>query len=222
MLLAALPALLALVTSGPAARAPQGSLNRRALLGGAAAAAVGCLGEPRIANADVGEFAKIGGMAERPASLGSKGISAYEKLKLDQALTALDEVRATATDSIKPTLDDYAALPSIIKNNQLSELREAALTEAAERLVRLAGSDAALGELAAAGGKKLKVLAAAAAKGDPSGAAVAATGALDVVTDFAYGYLAAEKPLATYKEAPPLVPAKGVGSVELPVSGKRI
>ena len=87
MLLGLLALVPSLLVSPPAGGGDQ--LSRRVLLRGAAASV---LTVSAAANAEDfgGEFAKQGlGFQERPSSLGSAGISAYQQLKLQTALPLL-------------------------------------------------------------------------------------------------------------------------------------
>ena len=103
MLLGLLALVPSLLVSPPAGGGDQ--LSRRVLLRGAAASV---LTVSAAANAEDfgGEFAKQGlGFQERPSSLGSAGISAYQQLKLQTALDDLAAPAADAPSSLKPTLE---------------------------------------------------------------------------------------------------------------------
>lgn len=75
--LALVPSLV-LPPTGDAPIDRSASVSRRVLLRSAAASV---LTVGAAARAEEGDFAKQGGMQDRPASLGSAGISAYQKLK---------------------------------------------------------------------------------------------------------------------------------------------
>ena len=73
---------------------PAPTCTRRVVLRSAAAVSAVGVAAP-AALADAGEFAKQG-LSSRDASLGSNGISAYESMKLDNALSELAEPVASA------------------------------------------------------------------------------------------------------------------------------
>ena len=143
-----------------------------------------------------GTSASLGGFSDRPSNLGSVGISAYQKMKLDQALGDLAEPTAAADATLKPTLEAYAKLIRAVEAERLSEVTEAAFNSAGSALADLSATSPSLSGMVDSIGKKGQLVSAAAKKGDISAAAKAALSLGDEVTDFAYAFAAADRPVA--------------------------
>eukprot|EP00964_Phaeocystis_antarctica_P056520 scaffold33334_cov86-Phaeocystis_antarctica.AAC.1 len=189
MSLAILHIPLALLVGGGRAPSPstQPSLriNRRALVQGAGLAA---MVPGQVWAADV--------------SMGSKGISAYEKLQLDKAIGELNEAIEAAKDSqLKPSFDSYIAVAKVVSDSSetktLSVSASAVTAAGAElkRVVATSGQDGYVAE-AASIDKKGQALLAACKKSDPGPAAVVTTKLVGELTDLAYEWTATQKPLA--------------------------
>ena len=123
------------------------TICRKAVLQGTAAAAVSLLSVPRC-RADepfTGSYAKQG-LTANPNNLGSKGISAYEKLKVDAAIKDLSEAIAAVNDAkLTPTLDYFAALLPLVKEEKLDTIEETSIQLAANNLVASSSSKFRLG-----------------------------------------------------------------------------
>jgi len=135
------------------------------------------------------------GFSSRPVDLGSNGISAYQKMKLDQALGDLAEPMGSADATLKPTLEAYAKLIRAVESEQLAEVTESALSSAGAALADLSAGSSLSGA-AESIGKTGQQVAAAVAKKDISTAAKAALSLGDEVTDFAYAWASADRPVA--------------------------
>ena len=144
------------------------------------------------------------------ASLGSSGISAYEKLKLDTANSELAEaIIASASSQLKPSLDAYAAALVSIANSETKDVAPK-LDAASLRLSESAASESKFADQVAAIEKQSRSTAAACDGKDIGAAALAATKLADGLTDLAYGWTAAVRPLQEITIGQPdLKPAGG-------------
>jgi hypothetical protein len=146
-------------------------------------------------------------------SLGSKGISAYEKLKLDTANKELAEaISASPSSALKPSLDTYAAALSLIANSEATK-DTASKLDAASSLLKESttesGTEALLAQ-AESIEKRTRSTVAACGKDDVGEAAVAAAELADELTDLAYSWSAAIRPLQEVTSGQPeLKPAGG-------------
>ena len=149
------------------------SQSRRAVLHGAAATAVGCLVPTQAVNAEEGALAKQGAMGGRSVSLGSKGISAYEQLKLDKALDELKEANDIAGPNIKPTIELLltSTLPKVREEN-FGAIDTEKISVATNSLLALADADTSLQPQAESMVKLGTKLIAAVAKRDEGAAAL--------------------------------------------------
>ena len=211
VLTAALPALLV-----PQAKPP---IGRQALLRGAAAAAFCVPALP--AQADEGEFAKQAAPGGRMFALGSAGISSYQKLQLENALSEFAEPTASVPADVKPTLEEFAATLPKVATLEINKDDVVRISKASSALVTLSTGEA-LQTLAATIEKRSSALEAAVKKQDSKASAAAAIVMAEALTDYAYTSAAAEKPLAALREAPLAYDPAKAGSVNLPVSGKTI
>ena len=181
----------------PAAQQEQLSCTRRGLLLHGAAASFAL---PRAAvAADV--------------SLGSSGISSYEKLKLDTAIDELAAAMAASESSaLKPSLEAYAEALKLIANSKASKETASQLDAASSLLTETATSGTSKESLLAqaASVEKKSRSTAASCGGDVGAAAVAGTKLADELTDLAYSWAAAVRPLQEVTIGQPaLKPAGG-------------
>ena len=151
-------------------------------------------------------------------SLGSSGISSYEKLQLTRAIDELVE----ATNAAKATplngkLDAYIEATRLVSAESLDKISTPALEAAIVELKQLAaatGRDVYEAE-AASIDKRGRALIAACAMRNAGPAAVAATKLAAEVTDLAYEFAATEKPLQAIQDgAPSTKPKSGYVSDE--------
>ena len=121
--------------------------SRRALVNGAAAATLGSIVNPaRQALATEGDLAQQRAvLGSQAASLGSAGISAYEKLKLEKALAELTEPFDAAGSNIKPTIELLltSTLPKV-RDSKLDLIDTDKISVATESLLGLATDDSSL------------------------------------------------------------------------------
>ena len=134
-------------------------------------------------------------------SIGSAGISAYEKLQLDNAISELSEAieLAKSKDSqLKPSLDSYLEVAKVVAASQTAKVSAPAVTAAGAELKRVVETSGREGYVAEAASidKRGEALVAASKKADPGPAAVVATKLVVELTDLAYEWSATEKPLA--------------------------
>ena len=209
---AALPALLV-------PQPPTPPIGRQALLRGAAAAAFCVPALPALA--DEGEFAKQGMVGGRMFAVGSPGISAYQKLQLENALTEFAQPTASVPANVKPTLEEFAATLPRVATLEINKDDVVRIGKASSALVTLSTGEA-LQTLAASIEKRSSALEAAVKKQDSKASAAAAIVMAEALTDYAYTSAAAEKPLAALREAPLAYDPEKAGSISLPVSGKTI
>lgn len=148
------------------------------------------------------------GFTERPNNLGSAGISAYQKMKINQALEDLAVPIAVAGASVKPTLEAYARLLSAIGAERLDLATEKAVRSVGVELASVSAGSEALSGMADSIGKKALAVSAAAGKKDASAAATAALKLSDEVTDFAYAFNGAAGDR-------PVVPKTAIGAPDL-------
>ena len=195
--------------------------SRRALVHGAAAAAT--LGAIAPALATEGDLAQQKlQLGSQSSSLGSAGISAYEQLKLDKALTELAEPFELAGSNIKPTIELLltSTLPKV-RDSKLDLIDTNKISVATESLLGLATDDASLETQAASMVKLGSKLITAVQRKDEGAAALAATALAEELTDFAYEYGGKERPLPPLRAGQPVVYTPGARK-ELPVSGKTL
>ena len=184
---------LALLVGGwrapsPSTQHPLRSINRRSLIQGAGLAMV----PGQVWAADV--------------SMGSKGISAYEKLQLDKAIGELNEAIELAKDSqLKPSFDSYIAVAKSISDSQIDKVSASTVTAAGAELKRVVATSGQEGYVAEAASidKKGQALLAACKKSDPGPAAVVTTKLVGELTDLAYEWTATQKPLAEITSGAP-------------------
>ena len=199
--------------------------SRRAALHGAAAAAVASLAQ--TAHAEEGDLAKQGAMGGRVGTLGSKGISAYEQLKLDKALGELKEASEVAGPNIKPTIELLltSTLPKV-RDENFAAIDTEKISIATNSLLGLAdaggaNSDSSLQAQAESMVKLGAKLIAAVNKRDEGAAAMASVSLANELTDFAYEYGGKDRPLPEMRVGFPAPYTPGLRR-ELPVSGKTI
>ena len=145
-------------------------------------------------------------------SLGSSGISAYEKMKLDTANQELAEaIGASQSSALKPSLEAYATALKKIANSEATKDTASQLDAASALLQESANSGTeALREQASSVEKRSRSTVAACGKSDVGPAAVAATKLADELTDLAYSWAAAVRPLQDVSIGQPdLKPADG-------------
>ena len=139
-------------------------------------------------------------------SMGSKGISAYEKLQLDKAIGELNEAIELAKDSqLKPSFDSYIAVAKSISDSQIDKVSASTVTAAGaelKRVVATSGQESYVAE-AASIDKRGQALLAACKKSDPGPAAVVTTKLVGELTDLAYEWTATQKPLAEITSGAP-------------------
>jgi len=212
-------ALLSCTVCGLLVPPPTLTLGRRAIV---RAAGVTVLGATAPALADEGEFAKQGGFQDRSVALGSgKGVPAYSQMKLSNALQELSEPLQSAPDSLKSTLEVFSATLPLTGSSRLSEIDTARLRSAASTLATLSTTEALQRASTAIGSRNLALLSAV-QKGDATAATSAAVTLAEDLTDFAYAFNLAERPLKEIQKGAPEVYIKGKAVVELPVSGKSL
>ena len=139
-------------------------------------------------------------------SMGSKGISAYEKLQLDKAVSELNEAIELAKDSqLKPSFDSYIAVARAVSDSQTSKVSASTVTAAGAELKRIVATSGQAGYVAESESidKRGQALLAACKKSDPGPAAVVTTKLLGELTDLAYEWTATEKPLAEITSGAP-------------------
>lgn len=147
-------------------------------------------------------------------TLGSAGISSYEKLKLDTATSELAEaIVASKSSVLKPSLDAYAEALKLISESSATK-DTAAKLDAASALLQQSATGGTEKESLLARAAEIEKLsrstAAACGKPDVGPAAVAASKLADELTDFAYGWTAAVRPLQEVTIGQPdLKPAGG-------------
>ena len=162
----------------------------------------------------VASFALPAAAVAADVTLGSSGISSYEKLKLDTANNDLAEaVTASTTSALKQGLEAYAAALKLIANSEATKDTAKKLDAAGELLQKSATSGTAdeglLGQ-AAAIEKQTRATVAACEKKDIGPAAVSAAKLADGLTDLAYTWTAQVRPLAEVTiEQPDLKPKGG-------------
>ena len=182
-------------------------INRRALVQGAGLALV----PGKVWAADV--------------SMGSKGISAYEKMQLDKAIGELNESIELAKDSqLKPSFDSYIAVAKAVSDSQTNKVAASAVTAAGAELKRVVATSGKEGYVAEAESidKRGQALLAACKKSDPGPAAVVMTKLVGELTDLAYEWSATEKPLAEIVSgAPSLKPSYTVPDEDISRTMKR-
>ena len=210
--------LISCVVAAARALAPPHVVSRRALLRGAAASVVGIGAYPALA--EEGEFARQG-LTARPADLGSPGVSSYQAMKLDEAITELLAPTQAASGALKPSLEVFLNYLPFVKAGRVGEINSASLSAAADALTTLGStSSESLQNQAASISKRTAALITQIKKADSKLAAEAALTLSSEVTDFAYEFSSSEKPLEALREAPSLyTPGK---RIELPVSGKSL
>jgi hypothetical protein len=143
----------------------------------------------------------------RVQGLGSEGLSAWTGLKLDEASANLAEPATQADAKIKPALDVYAKTLLLVRKSDVDSYDESGMSAAAGKLAGLAEGTPALEALAASISKRGLALGAECANNNVGAAAMVMLTLADEVIDFAWGYAAAERPLAPLREgAPPLKP----------------
>jgi len=171
--------------------------SRKVVLQHTAAAAFSLLSVPRC-HADEpfsGSYAKQG-ITSNSIALGSKGISAYEKLKVDGAIKDLAEAVAAANDAkLTPTLNYFAALLPLVKEEKLDRIEEKSIQLAVDNLVALASGNESFEGQAASIGKRSATLLGACKKGDEGGAALAVVKLATELADFAFGWASSDRPL---------------------------
>ena len=131
-------------------------------------------------------------------SLGSTGISSYEKLKLDTANTELAEAIVNSKDSVlKPGLDAYADALKSIAETQSATKDTASKLDAASSLLQTSATSGteALVAQAASIEKLSRSTVGLCGKPDVGPAAVAATKLADELIDLSYAWTAAVRPL---------------------------
>jgi len=181
------------------------TLGRQALLKGAfAAAALGSLPlTTTAAEPFSGAYAKVGGgpLSDRPNNLGSAGISAYEKMKIETALTDLADARSAANDpKLAVTIDSFTKAVKAVKDSALDNVDSASLTAASSQLAAIAtGSERFEGQ-AASIDKRGSSLLAAIKKRDAGAAAGAAIKLTDELADFGFAWANSERPLQVKTE----------------------
>ena len=156
------------------------------------AVAVGLFSVPLAANAEEqfsGAYAKMSAPGGRPEGLGSAGISAYEKLKIEKAVADLAEGMSAANDpKLLPTLDYFSKLFAAVKESELQRVDAGSVEKAAGNIAALASGNERFESQAASIGKRTAALSAAAKKGDEGAAATAAIKLADELADFAFGW----------------------------------
>lgn len=176
-----------------------------------------CLTRRSALRGAVASFALPASALAVDASLGSNGISSYEKLKLDTANKELAEGIAAAQQSVLKTgLDAYATALKSIADSQVTKATASNLDAASSTLKESAtgGTDnAALLAQVASIEQRTRTTSAACVKGekgDPGPAAVQAAKLADELTDLAYAWTAAVRPLQEVTSGQPgLKPAGG-------------
>lgn len=196
--------------------------SRRALIHGTAAVTLGnVVASPALATeGDLAQQKAV--LGSQSASLGSNGISAYEKLKLEKALSELSEPAAIAGDNIKPTIELLltSTLPKV-RDSKLDLIDTNKISVATESLLGLSTDDSSLENQAASMVKLGSKLIKAVQQKDEGAAALAATALAEELTDFAYEYGGKERPLPPLRAGQPVVYTPGARK-ELPVSGKTL
>ena len=209
--------MLFLTAALPALLVPQ-PIGRQAALKGAAAAAF----LPALpAFADYGEFTKQASLGGRMFAVGSPGISAYQKLQLDNALNEFTEPTANTPADVKLVLEEFGATLPRVSTQEIDKNDLDRISKASSALVKLSTGEA-LETLAAKIAKGSSALDAALKKSDSKASAAAAIVMAVALTDYAYTSAALEKPLAALREAPLAYDRDKAGSVSMPVSGKTI
>ena len=182
-------------------------INRRALVQGAGLAMV----PGEVWAADV--------------ALGSKGISAYEKMQLDKAIGELNEANELGKASqLKPSFDSYIAVAKAVSDSQTNKVSASAVTAAGAELKRVVATSGQEGYVAEAESidTRGQALLAACKKSDPGPAAVVMTKLVGELTDLAYEWSATEKPLEEIVSgAPPSRPSYTVQDEDISKTMKR-
>jgi len=171
-----------------------------------------------------GDFAKQGMPGGRMFELSSGGISAYQKLKLENALAELAKPAATATGQVKPALEAFLTTLPRVSSSSIAESDVKRCSLAANELSGLASSAQGDGLKATADSilKQSAAFEAAIQKKDSKKLAEAAISLADLLTDFAYAASQEEKPLAPLRNGAPLAFDPDKKRFDMPVSGKTI
>jgi len=141
-------------------------------------------------------------------SMGSSGISAYEKLQLDKAIGELNEAIELAKEKdsqLKASMDSYVAVAKVVATSQTDKVSASTVTAAGAELKRVVEASGQEGYVAEAASidKRGQTLLAACKKSDPGPAAVATTKLVVELTDLAYEWTATQKPLAEIASGAP-------------------
>lgn len=190
------PWLVLALPLASAIRLPALATRREVLRSTAAAGALGLSPFAALADEPFSQAGTKMGMnyGSRPQGLGSRGISAFEELKLDAALSDLSEPAAAADAQLKPLLNDYLAAMRLVRSSQLAAVDAAKLEQAASALAKLTSGVSGFEEPVAIVEKKGAELLAARSRDDEGKAAVAAIALGDALTDVAYQWAAADRP----------------------------
>jgi len=185
------PLLLALLPPSDALRL---RLGRRTLLHSTAVAAAGAVAQVATA----------------------APLSAFEKLKLDQALAELGEPTKTADPAIKSSLEAYSRAIGFVAEDRLADLDPAVLDTAGRDLGQATLGKAPFDSQVDSIRKRGDAVAAARKKKDASAGAKAAIALGDELTDLAYAWAAADRPAVPKSAigAPATRPEAGTAFVE--------
>jgi hypothetical protein len=149
-----------------------------------------------VLHGTVASFAMPAAVHAADVSLGSNGISSYEKLKLDTANGELAEaIIASKSSALKSSLEAYAAALNAIANSQATKDTASRLNAASLLLVESSASESKFADQIATIEKQSRSTAAACAKADVGAAALAGTKLGDALTDLAFGWTATVRPL---------------------------
>jgi len=168
-----------------------------------------------------GDYAKQGGLGGRSFDLGASGISAYQKLQLETALSELAKPLATSSAGLKDVIEVFTSTLPRVSDASIAESEVQRLLRAADALSGLSQDNDGLKATSDSVVTQSQAFESAIKKKDTKKLAVAAIALADLLTDYAYVANQAEKPLAPLREAP-LAYDPDRKRIDLPVSGKSI